>query len=116
MKCLTLATCIILGGCTTDKETYYVDNCTVDVVKGGQVLTCGPDQVVIPDMLPVTSVIDPCGDGPGVDEVMIQLQGDLYIAWYRPVGIVVLAKDIRYTTTDRQRCEFIIGINGLEEL
>jgi len=57
----------------------------------------------------IEKVVDPCGDGKGVDEILLVTM-DGVLAWYKNVGLVVL-EDGNYVTTDKQRCKFSI-ING----
>ena len=54
----------------------------------------------------VLTVLDPCGDGAGHDELILVLDGDIYLAWLKNVGIVELQEGVRYRTTDRQKCHF----------
>jgi len=100
----------MLVSCTGDRF-YRVDNCQIDPVDGGQRVTCGQDSVVVPDQMPILAIIDPCGDGLGYDEVIIKLQGPLYLAWYQNLGLVVLNENQNYSTTDAQQCGFRI-VNG----
>lgn len=104
----TLICLVFTVGCTDESNYYIVDECTVEKLDDGQELTCGGASVHIPDQLPVLSVVDPCGDGPGVDEVLIVLQDGLYLAWYKKVGLSVLLDGVTYITTDYQRCKFKI--------
>lgn len=56
------------------------------------------------------TVVDPCGDGPGHDEILIQLNDGTFLAWYVDLGLTVLEESTKYRTTDAQRCKFqIIG-------
>lgn len=48
---------------------------------------------------------DPCGDGPGPDELVLEMDGRFY-AWYKNLGLVELNPNARYRTTDRQSCRF----------
>lgn len=60
----------------------------------------------------MVDVVDPCGDDPGqVDEVILLFDGEVHLAWYKNVGFVVLEENVRYRTTDKQKCEFTI-FNG----
>lgn len=116
MKYVMIIAIFLIGGCTVDKDYYTVDGCTIEKVDGGQVVTCGTDELVVPDAAEVLQIVDPCGDGPGVDEVVLILEGSLYIAWYKNVGMTVLEPYTPYQTTDSQRCRFQITDNGLEEI
>lgn len=59
----------------------------------------------------LVDVIDPCGDGPGVDEVLLQFNDGLILAWYKDLGFSVLTEGNNYQTTDAQKCKFTI-LNG----
>lgn len=59
----------------------------------------------------VINIINPCGDGPGHDEVILQVKDNdryYYLAWLKNVGIVELVPGKQYITTDRQRCKFTL--------
>jgi hypothetical protein len=56
-------------------------------------------------------IVDPCGDGPGVDEILIKLDDGSFLAWYQDLGLTILAENTQYRTTDNQRCKFEI-VNG----
>lgn len=107
---------LLLMGCNIDQNKYTVGECTVERVDGGQMVLCGTDQLVIPDQGQVLDIIDPCGDGPGEDTVVLILEGDLYISWLKNVGMRVLEPYVQYQTIDQQRCKFQITPNGLEEI
>jgi len=53
-------------------------------------------------------IIDPCGDGPGVDEVVMVFGDGTVLAWYLNVGFSVLQEGVRYQTTDSQKCQFSV--------
>ncbi len=60
-------------------------------------------------------IVDPCGDGPGHDEILIKLDDGSYLAWYVDLGLTVLEEGVSYRTTDAQRCKFkILGGQVLE--
>ena len=59
----------------------------------------------------ITSMIDPCGDSPGQDEVLFILSDGRHAAWYLDVGLVILT-DGTYQTTDKQKCRFRISEGG----
>lgn len=54
------------------------------------------------------TLVDPCGDGPGHDELLIKLNDNTYLAWYYNLGFVILNEYTNYVTTDSQRCSFHI--------
>lgn len=57
----------------------------------------------------IVNVIDPCGDKPNaVDEIILQLENDVFLAWFKDVGLVVLNQNTMYQTTDSQKCLFSI--------
>lgn len=58
-----------------------------------------------------TQIIDPCGDSPGVDEVLIRTCNNDVIAWYLGVGLVQITTGI-WQTTDAQACVFEIFMDG----
>ena len=63
----------------------------------------------------ILSVVDPCGDGQGPDEVVIFTDSGV-LAWYNNVGLSVLAENVTYQTTDNQKCLFRIENGVLVEL
>jgi len=58
----------------------------------------------------ISRTIDPCGDGPGPDEILVELNDGSLMAWYNNIGLVII-EDGNYVTTDSQQCPFSI-ING----
>lgn len=56
----------------------------------------------------ILDLIDPCGDGPGPDEILIVLSDGNIIAWYKNLGLTILQCDTVYVTTDKQKCKFKI--------
>lgn len=60
----------------------------------------------------VAEVHDPCGDGPGHDEVILELVDGSYLAWYKNLGLSLLNQNVHYRTTDSQKCDFKIDSNG----
>lgn len=67
-------------------------------------------RIVAPEGYTIKEVIDPCGDGPGQDEILLVLSEGSVVAWYKDLGLVEL-EDGNYVTTDSQSCSFSI-ING----
>lgn len=59
----------------------------------------------------VVGHIDPCGDGPGPDEILLILDDGRFAAWYLNLGLVILG-DGSWVTTDSQACHFTISDNG----
>jgi hypothetical protein len=61
-------------------------------------------------------IIDPCGDGPGHDEVILRFDNGLFLAWYLDLGFTVLDEGRVYQTTDQQQCKFQILANEVVTL
>lgn len=59
----------------------------------------------------VLEVIDPCGDGPSVDEVILRLVDGSLLAWYKDKGLFVLSPG-NWVTTDSQSCHFTVDANN----
>lgn len=62
----------------------------------------------------ITELIDPCGDGPGFDEVILKLGDGSYIAYFQQGNnrhLSVLPAG-NYQTTDQQKCNFSISASG----
>lgn len=61
----------------------------------------------------ITEVIDPCGDGPNFDEVLLRLSNGDIVAYFKESGsreFLTVLQDGNYRTTDMQRCRFeIVG-------
>jgi len=55
----------------------------------------------------IVELIDPCGNGPGFDEVLFRLSSGALVAWYKNLGLAVLTPGT-YRTTDKQRCTFTV--------
>jgi hypothetical protein len=103
------------------------ESCSIADAVNGAVITCGSDSAVVLDgqagvdgadgldaVNPVISLVDPCGDSPGFDEVLLQLSDGTFVAYfeqgeYRFLSII---SDGNYRTTDAQQCYFRIE-NGL---
>ena len=64
---------------------------------------------------PFVAVHDPCGDGPGVDEMILELEDNTFFAWYKGVGLTVLDENTDYVTTDKQKCRFFINQGEIVE-
>lgn len=56
----------------------------------------------------IINIVDPCGDGPGPDEVLLVMQDGSVLVWYQNIGFSILLEDAIYRTTDQQACEFKI--------
>ena len=59
----------------------------------------------------ISSIIDPCGNSPGLDEILLVLEDNSVLAWYKHLGFALLANG-SYVTTDRQKCRFTV-FNGV---
>jgi hypothetical protein len=62
----------------------------------------------------VAEIIDPCGDGPGFDEVVLKMGSGEFIAYFqqgnrRHLSVLVPGN---YQTTDQQKCNFTITASG----
>lgn len=60
------------------------------------------------------SIIDPCGDGPGFDEVLIKTSKGRVIAYFEDGGRRFLTNLLpgNYRTTDKQSCFFNVDAMG----
>ncbi len=62
----------------------------------------------------ITEFIDPCGDGPGFDEVLIRTTSGQLVAYFESGNnrfLTILAPG-SYATTDAQRCHFQVTAEG----
>ena len=103
-------------------------SCTVDDVAGGALISCtdGTEQVVLDGVdgadgsdgadaeLPDTAVaeiIDPCGDGPDFDEVLLVLADGSIVTYFEGAQgfLSVLECNTKYKTTDSQACKFFLN-------
>lgn len=109
MKCSTfvLFLFIFLLSCQNHDRYYYVDGCIIEPDRSGQTLTCGPDTLSIPDRLPVLNVLNPCGE-----ELLVILEGNLYLFWHRSGKIDILEDFVTYKV---RSCRFKI-VNGILEI
>lgn len=62
------------------------------------------------------SIVDPCGDGVGPDEVLLIMDDGRVLAWYLNVGLSLLSPNTTYRTTDTQMCYFMVVDGEVEEL
>lgn len=118
--------------CGTEEVTIAIpedgsdgEACTVESVINGALIICGDTQVVVlngtdgedapPTAYTVTDMYDPCGDGPGFDEVLLHLANGEWMAHYAGGGnlqfLTVLGPG-NYVTTDSQSCHFTIDSEG----
>ena len=56
----------------------------------------------------IVNVINPCGDGQGHDEIILELSDGTFMAWYKNLGLSLLEENKTYRTTDAQQCRFKI--------
>jgi hypothetical protein len=96
------------AGCATDDNYYIQHGCTVTQEDDGQFITCADQSMFIPSHEYISDIIDPCGNGPGHDEVIIIFSNGSSLAWYKNLGLVQLQEYTPYVTTDAQRCHFEI--------
>lgn len=64
----------------------------------------------------VTSIVDPCGDGPGFDEVLLKMSNGKYVAYFQQGNnrmLTVLQNNTTYQTTDQQGCTFSLNSTGV---
>lgn len=103
-------------------------NCTVAPVNEGALIACEDGTTTIvshgSDGQPgqdgadgqdaFVETIDPCGDGPGFDEVILRTSDGQLIAYFEDGGKRFLTELVpgRYLTTDRQRCAFEVTEEG----
>ena len=59
----------------------------------------------------VSEIIDPCGDGPGYDEVILRMANGTLMAHYAngPYQFLTIIGPGNYVTTDQQACSFTIN-------
>lgn len=135
MRALLVVIAITLCGCQQSPTEFSPGarfyGCNVTEVPGGRLLQCpGAEDVPIMDGTDGTdgtngtdgtdgtngadgtdalvTIIDPCGDGPGADEVLLVYSGGRVVAWYLNVGLVELTANVAYVTTDAQHCRFSV--------
>ncbi len=62
----------------------------------------------------VTAIIDPCGDGPGFDEIILKTSAG-YMAYFQSGSerFLTLLPHGNYQTTDGTGCSFTVGASGL---
>lgn len=97
-------------------------SCSVTQLANGVRVTCGTSNAVIyngqdaaPSAYEVTEIIDPCGDGPGFDEVLLKLANGKIMAHYAGGGnlqFLTILSPGNYTTTDASACRFNVDNNN----
>jgi hypothetical protein len=132
------ALALIAVGCGDNTEFESVNQCKVDQIIGGVLITCGDTQQIVYNGTPgldgtdghngndgtngqdgqdsIQKVYDPCGNGPGADEIVLKLANNQFMAWYLNLGLVLLDQNVVYQTTDAQHCKFKIVNNLLVEV
>jgi len=108
------------------------EQCTVQEVVDGAIISCGNSMVKIkngsdgkngadgvtplPSPYDITEIIDPCGDDPNhADEIILKLYDGSYLVYFEDGGrrfLSLLEHGKTYQTTDRQKCKFMITSNG----
>lgn len=63
----------------------------------------------------VIGLIDPCGNGPGYDEVLLRLSSGRTIAYFKHASneFLTVLEPGYYRTTDTQACNFTVNAQGL---
>lgn len=105
--------------------------CSVEPVANGALIQCGGNteaviyngtngedgedgQDLVPGPYSVVEVINPCGDQPGVDEVLLRLENGQLLAHYAGGGNIQFLGLIgpgSYVTTDGKNCHFTVDAN-----
>lgn len=65
---------------------------------------------------PVVGVIDPCGDSPGFDEVLLKTKDGKYTGYFEQGSkryLTVIQNGYSYVTTDGSNCHFSISSTGV---
>lgn len=59
----------------------------------------------------IVEFIDPCGDGPGFDEVILKTSSGKFVAYFENGGdrFLTVITNGSYRTTDAQRCNFTVS-------
>lgn len=90
-------------------------SCSVVQTLTGATVTCGLDSAVISNGIDgadapfaISEVYDPCGNGPGPDEVVLIFATGEWIAWYQGLGLSILTPGSAYVTTDQSSCLFTV--------
>ena len=108
------------GGVQGSQGVAGEDGTTCSVVQdvGGATITCsdgssayiadGADGLDAP--FAISEVRDPCGDGPGPDEVILIFATGEWVAWYQNLGLSILTPGGTYQTTDQQACVFTVPL------
>lgn len=64
---------------------------------------------------PIVEYFDPCGNGPGFDEVLLHTRSGKYLAYFESGSnrfLTVLQPNTAYRSTDQQRCYFTLNNDG----
>lgn len=138
----SIALLLLATGCGSDNYYSYVGkdgkngvdgaNCSVTEVvsspavpNGGAIITCADSSVLVKNgangqdgVSSIISLIDPCGDAPGIyDEVIIKLPDGTLLASFsdnangKNTRLSVLSEG-SYQTTDGSNCAFSITSDG----
>lgn len=101
-------------------------SCSVTQTQTGAIVSCtnGTTAVILngedgedapPTAYTVTELYDPCGDGPGFDEILFHTYSGEWVAHYAGGGnlqFLALLGPNSYVTTDAQQCHFTIYNDG----
>lgn len=134
-KALIIIGILSLAACAKRKTVYITETgCSVTQEANGATLTCGTATVFIANgqngldgqdgvdgqdgidgqngQDAQVEIFDPCGDGPGHDEVILKFNSVL-IAYFRngPYEHLAVLQNGSYVTTDQQACHFSVN-NG----
>lgn len=62
----------------------------------------------------VTEFIDPCGNGPGFDEIILKMSTGELVAYFESGGtrFLTILTQGSYQTTDSQKCDFVVTSTG----
>lgn len=97
----------------TANEADIVDAQAELVILQAQYNAVVSEITILQSNVQIQAVLDPCGDGPGYDEVVLKTSAG-YLAYFENGNhryLTLLQEGVTYTTTDNSHCEFSI-ING----
>lgn len=97
-----------------------VDEDTADTLRAvqsqvnSQVIELASLQNYLNSSITILSLINPCGDGPGFDEVILKLSSGQYLAYFEHGNnrFLSVIQNGSYETTDAQKCRFTIDNSG----
>jgi len=91
-------------------------DCSVEQLSNGAIIRCASTTAILTPQgaqYAVVDIIDPCGDSPGFDEVLLRLANGQLLAHFASGSLqfLTLVPDGSYVTTDSQQCHFTV-LNG----